>query len=177
MTRLHVALVAGLSGSMVGCGVTGLRRMNAPPQGTPTYPAEAAVSRQRPFVTMVDNALLSEMAVFDVHFVPHTAELNGLGERRLARYATLLKHYGGTLRFDSTVDDEDLADQRMAQVREFLTIAGVEEENLDVVRGIPGGQGMLAVEAADVAEILRGPQQVTGRGGGAAGGGGGSGLP
>lgn len=174
MTRLHVALLAGLTGSMVGCDVTGLRRLNAPPQGTPVHPAEAVVSRQQPFMTMTDNALLSEMAVFDVHFVPHTAELNGLGERRLARYASLLKHYGGTLRFDSTVDDEDLVNQRMAQVREFLTIAGVEEENLDVVRGIPGGEGMLAVEAADVAEVLRGPQPLGG-GGGAAGGG--AGLP
>ena len=82
-----------------------------------------------------------------LHFIPNTARLNSLGARRLERYAVLLASYGGTLRFDSALDDEEIGEERMQHVHEFLTAAGLTSEQIEVTRDIPGGTGMQATEA------------------------------
>ena len=131
-------------GMAAGCDMPGAERLHAPPQG---YDSTPNLSAQLRYSTMVDNAMLAEMSVSDIHFIPNTARLNSLGARRLERYAVLLAGYGGTLRYDSTLDDEEIDEQRMQHVHEFLTAAGLRPEQVEVVRDIPGGTGMTATEA------------------------------
>jgi hypothetical protein len=126
----------------VGCSQP-FERLNAPPQGFSENPCET----QDQYIYMVDNAMLEDLSLADIHFVPHTAELNGLGARRLERYAKLLSVYGGTLRYTGTAGDEKLTEDRMASIRTYLATTGIGQQRIKVVQGMPGGNGMSANEA------------------------------
>jgi len=120
-----------------------MMRLNAPPHGAGA-PASGLAAQ---YAHMVDNALLEDMTIGDVHFVPHRAALNSLGEERLARLASLLETYGGTIRFNTDLTDEELIGQRVEQVRTFLRQAGVETARSLLKRDMPGGHGLPAGEA------------------------------
>jgi len=154
MTDLHV--MHGMFGRFV-LGVTGLavagmgcqantQRLNAPPQG----PAQYSHELQDPMMTMTDNALLEDMSVAPVHFVPRTDELNGTGARRLKRMANILKVYGGTVNYTGYRDNKELVSKRMAKIREFLLAEGLDRDSFKVAQGLPGGEGMAATEAVAV---------------------------
>ncbi len=117
-------------------------RLNSPPQGWTSRQADM----QQHYVYMLDNAMLSEMHVSDVHFVPHTASLNGLGARRLDRYAALLKESGGELRYDTELRDNKLVDARLASVRDYLKAAGADSSKVTVVSGAVRADGIPASE-------------------------------
>jgi hypothetical protein len=103
---------------------------------------------QEHFIYMQDNAMLADMCFSDVHFIPHTAELNGLGARRLKRYAKLLAQYGGTLSYDTEMDAGDaLVETRIQHAREFLQLAGLSTDRFDIQVGGPGGRGIPAQQA------------------------------
>ena len=102
---------------------------------------------QGTFTYMADNALLADMTVNDTHFLPHRALFNDLGERRLARLASLMEAYGGTIRFNTDLTDQDLVDQRVAMVVDFLAGAGIDTTEEVVTEDMPGGHGMPAAEA------------------------------
>ncbi len=147
-----VVLVGLLLGT--GCEKQG-QRLNAPPQGATDNPA----ALQEQLTYMNDNALLSDMSFGDVHFVPHTAELNGLGVRRLNRYAALLQQYGGTLRYDTDLDEDDeLLVARMLHAAEYLQLAGLDSSRFEVELADPGGRGMRSEEAIEVRKASEGPQ-------------------
>jgi hypothetical protein len=103
---------------------------------------------------MIDNAILHDMSVADIHFIAHTGELSGIGEARLNRMAKLLHTYGGTVRYETTLDDEVLMDQRLAHVREYLALTGCDMERVEVTDMMSGGRGIPGDEA--VAKFLRG---------------------
>jgi hypothetical protein len=141
---MHRPLVvaAGLTLLAVGCN-TPDARLNAPPHGTPYETTDT----QGTFVYMVDNALLADMTVSDMHFLPHRALLSDLGRQRLSRLASLMEAYGGTVRFNTELTDEDLIAQRTEVIVDFLAGAGVDTTHEVVTRDMPGGKGMLATEA------------------------------
>ena len=118
------------------------KRLNAPPQGASAHPSEM----QETFVPMTDNELLSDMSISSMHFVPHQAELNTTGVRRLTRYAEILKCYGGTLKYDG-VDEADLTRARLARINDFLACSGVPQDKFKVEAGLAGGAGGRADEA------------------------------
>lgn len=118
-------------------------RLNSPPQGDSPRPHPM----QEQYTYMVDNAMLADMAIADIHFVPHSPEINSLGERRLDRYADLLELYGGTLHYDAGISDETLIRERMDRVRNFLKVAGVDANRIEVEEGMAGGRGMNGNEA------------------------------
>ncbi len=91
---------------------------------------------------MVDNAMLADMSLADIHFVPHTDELNSLGLRRLDRYGALMKIYGGTLHYETDVVDKDAISRRLAHVMEYLTGVGIEKDRIGVETGLARGRGM-----------------------------------
>lgn len=99
---------------------------------------------------MADNAVLHEMAVSDVHFVPHTAELNGTGAARLERMAAMLQAYGGTVRYTTYTPDDKLVAQRIDHVREYLAVAGCPMDRVEVKPMISGGRTMPAEDAIKV---------------------------
>lgn len=118
-------------------------RLNAPPQGWSSRQADM----QEHFVYMTDNAMLAEMSVSDVHFVPHQDVLNSLGARRLDRYACLLKDMGGTLNYDTTLYEQDMIEKRMENIRRYLDAAGAGEDVIKVACGAVRTEGMTAQEA------------------------------
>ncbi len=121
-------------------------RLNAPPHGT----AESSSEMQGTFVAMTDNALLADMTVSDIHFVPHRAILNSLGRERLSRLAALLEAYGGTIRFSTNVEEERLIRDRTEVIVAYLGEAGIATSADTVRRDLPGGDGLAAGEVIQI---------------------------
>jgi hypothetical protein len=141
MYRLLIVTVV-VSLLVAGCNQPGAR-LNAPPHGQPYQTADL----QGTFTYMADNALLADMTVSDMHFLPHRSLLNDLGVQRLSRLAALMDAYGGTIRFNTELTDEDLIARRTGVIMDFLAQAGVDTTREVVVQDMPGGVGMPATEA------------------------------
>jgi hypothetical protein len=101
---------------------------------------------------MVDSALLQNMAIADIHFVPHTDELNSLGVKKLTQMARLVETYGGTIHYETQLRDPDLVNRRMVHARDYLTTTGIDISRLQINSGASRGRGMLA---SDAIAILR----------------------
>ncbi len=110
---------------------------------------------------MVDNAILHDMSVADFHFIPHTAELSGVGEVRLNRMATLLNTYGGTVRYETLLGNETLIKQRLGHVHEYLALTGCDMQRVEVSAMMSGGRGIPGDEA--VAKFRKGTAQDKGK--------------
>jgi len=136
-------VLAGCAGNHEPIEDSPTARLNAPMHGTGNEPTEM----QGTFVYMTDNALLADMTVSDRHFMPHRSRLNTLGIERLHRLAALMDAYGGTVRFNTDLDDRELLDKRAETITQFLADAGIDTTREIVVRDIPGGVGMSALEA------------------------------
>lgn len=149
-TFLTMAALLGWVG-LVGCTSGPAGRLNAPPQGSSAYPNRL----QEPYLQMTNNATVADMSVADIHFVPHTPELNDLGQWRLAGCVDVLKRHGGTVRYDTQAADAGLVRKRLASIRECLQRAGVDPATVKVVLDVPGGRGIDAQEAIDVLEASR----------------------
>lgn len=142
--RRSFALVAACTfiAASVGCSEAP-ERLNAPPQGITENPSPL----QDSFTYMVDNAMLEDLSLADIHFVPHSTELNGLGARRLERYAKLLTVYGGAIRYSTDLTDKTMVERRMESIRRYLATTSIAPERVNVIQGMPGGRGMDAREA------------------------------
>lgn len=99
------------------------------------------------FTYMVDNALLHDMSIAEIHFVPHTRELSGTGIARLDRMAMMLDTYGGTVRYETDVTDEAFVQKRLDHVHEYLATTGCDMSRVEVKAMMSGGRGMSAVKA------------------------------
>lgn len=141
MTRL-VPLLGVLALLAAGCNQP-KPRLNAPPQGEPTSTADS----QGTYVYMNDNALLANMTLEDMHFLPHRAQLSGTGLERVSRLAQLMQAYGGTIRYNTDETDEALLTKRTDSVVQFLREAGIATSSETVARDLSGGKGMAATEA------------------------------
>lgn len=134
-------LVAAIA--LTGCNQPKAARLNAPPHGY----AEKTVDSQGTFVYMTDNALLADMSVSDMHFLPHRAKLTTLGRERVCRLAQLVEAHGGSIRLSSDLADEPLVNQRLETVRELLAKSGLTLGTDTVVLDLPGGEGIRAGDA------------------------------
>jgi len=101
---------------------------------------------------MSDNAMLSDMAVHDYYFVPHSTELSGTGAERLSRLAVYLDTYGGTVRYDTLQKDDKLVQKRIDHVREFLEVSGTDMSKVEVTAMLAGGRTMSARQAITIDE-------------------------
>lgn len=138
--RLPAALAALL---VAGCANRPLARVNAPPHGDqPEHHPMADL-----YTHMTDNALLADMSVSDMHFLPHRAQLSPLGEQRLERLAELISAYGGQVRYSTDNEDTQLVARRLREIKRFLGEAGVDTTGQIVVLDHPGGSGMMGTEA------------------------------
>lgn len=99
------------------------------------------------YTYMADNAALHDMALADIHFVPHTSELSGTGVARLDRLAPLLEAYGGTVRYETLSTDQALLRKRLDHLREYLALAGCDMDRVEVEAMLSGGRGMPADDA------------------------------
>ena len=129
-----------------------------------------AKSREEPrehFTYMADNAMLHDMSIADVHFVPHTTELSGTGAARLNRMATLLDTYGGIVRYETFNTDEEMVKHRLEHVREYLALTGCDMGRVQIKAMISGGRGLTAskammVDAKGTAKDAKGGKATTG---------------
>ncbi len=143
MTRVRSILTAaGVGLFALGCIPPENQRLNAPPQGE---------SNSRPewsqyYTYHNDQGMLADMSVADIHFVPHCSELSGTGQARLARYAELLAARGGTINYETSIENDKLIRDRLAVAKRFLVQALPGKQQIDVVPGIAGGRGMDAKE-------------------------------
>lgn len=140
--RRTLAVMVGMGILVVGCE-TPQPRLNSPPHGA----AYDVSDLQGMFVYMSDNAILSDMTVSDMHFLPHRAQLNGLGEQRVMRLAHLLNAYGGTVRLSTNLTDDELIHQRSEVVVAQLAEHGVDTTAELMRVDLPGGAGMDAAQA------------------------------
>lgn len=101
------------------------------------------------FAYMGDNALLDDMALADTHFILHTDELSGMGEVRLERMVPLLNTYGGTVRYETSLTDETMIEERIEHAREYLVSAGCDMDRIEVRAMMSGGRGMPAKQAIE----------------------------
>ncbi len=138
--RLVIPIVLVLA--LVGCQQP-QPRLNAPPHGMAPVSSEL----RDEFAAMADNALLADMSVTDIHFVPHRAVLNSLGAERMSRLCMILELYGGAIRFSSDESDPRLVDARTEAIRSYLREGGIDTTAETVVRDLPGGAGMEAQQA------------------------------
>lgn len=99
------------------------------------------------FTYMVDNAIMHDMSIADIHFIPHSDELSGTGVFRLDRMAPLLNTYGGIVRYETTETDQERIKARISYVEEYLSVVGCDMENIEVKIMLSGGRGMPAVKA------------------------------
>src|SRR5262249_26066548 len=118
-------------------------RLNAPPHGEPTSTADS----QGTLVYMNDSALLANMTICDMHFLPHRSELSQVGLERVSRMALLIQAYGGTIRYNTDETDESLLTKRTDTVMQFLREAGITTSSETITRDLSGGKGMAATEA------------------------------
>jgi len=141
MNRTATAALA-LSALVFACK-TPNERLNAPPHGR----TETTADLQGTFVYMTDNALLADMTMCDMHFMPHRDRLTTLGDTRLQRLASLMQEYGGEIRFNTDLEDEALVSARTRTLTEALLSYGVDTTSQVVKRDLSGGKGYDAVEA------------------------------
>lgn len=121
--------------------------------------AEARTQMTARIEHMKDNALIRDLSLANIHFVPHTDELNSLGQYRLQRYAELLQDRGGTLALDSASTDEALNKARLQSMSNFLASAGISKSRIVVQMGMREGRGIAAVEAIEVKEAAYAPER------------------
>lgn len=141
-----VCLAALVAGGLVGCvEPKDSSRLNAPPQGEGLEHPEWGDL----YAYHLDQGMLADRSIADIHFVPGSADLSGTGIARLERYAELLATTGGTLQYDPTVRDEHLIEARVASAEAFLAQAIPSAKAINVVAGLAGGRGMSATEASD----------------------------
>lgn len=153
-----------LAFALLGCQSASRNR----PVVSTLSPGDKTTSVERANAAMVDNAMLHDMTVADLHFVPHTGELNGTGVARLTRMAHMLDVYGGTVRYETFESNEDLLNLRLAHVHEFLASTGCDMERVEVRVMLSGGRSLRAKEAIRIME--EGTVNDTAESGGDAGG-------
>lgn len=107
---------------------------------------------------MAENAMRHDMTISDLHFVPHTADLNGTGTNRLDRMASSLNTYGGILRYETMMSDDTIVNARMSNVREYLSLLGVDMDRVEVKTMISGGSTTPATQAMKIMEAGTNPQ-------------------
>lgn len=128
----------------------------APIQERVEVMADEPTSVATAFRNMGDNARSRNLAIADVHFVPHTSEVSGLGEAALERFAPWLETYGYVLRYETNLTDEELVVKRIAHAREYLALIGCDVDRIRITPMMSGGRMMTAVDAIRIMKSKRG---------------------
>jgi hypothetical protein len=135
----------------VGCQQPS-QRLNSPPQGDTVNRSPM----QEPYQAMVDNSLLADMSIADIHFAGATTRLSGTGEYRLSRLVEVCKAYGGEIRYDTQLLDEQLVQQRLQRVQDYLAAAGCDMDKCSARLGMAATATTPAAQAAKAQAALDG---------------------
>lgn len=152
--RNRLLAIASISALLGGGCQPPVERMNAPPQGE----SETKNSLAESFAYHEDQGMLADLSLADLHFVPHSSDLSGVGVARLERYAELLASSGGTLNYATSSRDPELVTARLATANEFLRRAVPGSKPVQVVLGLPRGRGMAAKESIAGKGVAKQPE-------------------
>ncbi len=157
-TRLRLIAALAALAPVLGCHQPEpTQSINTPP----TDPAEQRRELAEFFAYHQDQGMMHDRSIADIHFVPGAAHLSGAGEARLARYAELLADGGGTLQYDTRLNDDTLVQNRLAAARAFLSQCNVGGPPIQVALGMPGGRGMRHDEAFAGRAVAQQPEPRT----------------
>jgi hypothetical protein len=152
---LLTCFAVGFSAGFPGCAEPTCPRLNAPPQGD----AKDQAALGDYFNYHDDQGMLADMSIADIHFVPHSPQLSGVGEARLQRYAELLAASGGCLHYDTALRDENLIEARLATARAYVKDTLPSAKEIEIAVGLPGGRGMTAKEAQGGINVAKQAEQ------------------
>ncbi len=151
---LYVACAAALG--LTACADPEPKQsLNSPNSSDPTDRPSVAEF----FAYQNDQGMIADMAIADIHFVPHSSALSGTGVARLERYAELLAATGGEVRYATALSDDALVSERLAAAKDFLAQVIPSSQCVEVVLGLPGGRGMTAREALTGREVAEQAEQ------------------
>jgi hypothetical protein len=154
LSNVSVGVSALLLALGLACNPQETVSMNGPQrEDSPPQPEMAEY-----FANHNDQGMMHDMSIADLHFIPHSPNLSGAGEARLERYAELLATSGGTLCYDTRIENKELLDARLAMAREFLAHAVPGRNEVRVELGMAGGRGMMATEAIAGQGVARQPE-------------------
>ncbi len=136
------------------------QRLNSPPQGDTIHRSPL----QEPYAAMVDNSVLADMTVADIHFAGATAQLSGTGEYRLEKLAQACKVYGGQVRYDTQLQDEQLVQARLKRVEQYLAAAGCDMDKCSVKVGMAATANMPVAQAVKAQQAGLGESNGTSNG-------------
>ena len=100
----------------------------------------------------VQNAIISQHTLFPYHFVNNGEELNELGDSDLNILAMHFLKHPGKLNIRRGNTPEELYQGRIDFVFGQLEQAGVENDQISVADGMPGGSGMLSEKVLTITE-------------------------
>ena len=92
----------------------------------------------------IENAIIAQHTLFPYHFVKNSAELNELGQKDLASLAKHFSRCPGDLNVRKADTPADIYQVRVNLVIDRLKKAGVPAEQIRIVDGMPGGDGMVS---------------------------------
>jgi type IV pilus biogenesis protein CpaD/CtpE len=93
------------------------------------------------------NAVLAERTVYAYHFASGRSELTPLGQRTVEILAAVYRQQPGDLHLERGDASSALYDARVQCVRRELAEAGVEADKVNIMPGLPGGDGTSAEHA------------------------------
>ncbi len=102
--------------------------------------------------TAMKNAIIAQRTLFPYHFVPGSADLNDLGKVDLSILAGHLRDHPGRLNVRRGGAEKDLHDARVRRVQDLLEGAGVKAGGVEIVDGLPGGDGISSDRANRIQE-------------------------
>lgn len=147
VSMMRGVTVLGVIAAVGGCNGSLMKRSTDLP---PEFVNDSREHSKARFAYMADNAMMHDLAISDVHFIPHSSELSGSGVSKLDRLAPMLNTYGGVLNYDTDVTDKALVQARIQHVREYLSLAGCAMDKVEVKPGLAQGRGAPAERAIQV---------------------------
>lgn len=109
----------------------------------------------------VDNAIIRQHTIYPYHFVPGSADLNGLGRRDLGVLALHYASHPGQVNVAQGDASPELYERRVAAVLDALREAGIESGQLTFADGPAGGDGLSSRSVQILLEAITGEQPAT----------------
>lgn len=103
----------------------------------------------------LNQAIVTQSALYPYHFIHGSAELNELGERDLAVLADHFTKYPGSVKLIQGNASSDLYLARIAKATAEFEAAGIAPDDIEVSNGYPGGPGISSERAITILEAER----------------------
>jgi len=101
----------------------------------------------------IQNAIITQHTLYPYHFKNNSAQLNGLGQQDLSVLVRHFKENPGKINVQQGSTDSILYQSRIQTVYEMLLQGGVSDGQIQIVSGMPGGDGMPSNSMIEILEV------------------------